>query len=198
MSKYFSHSFDLTKNQLKNLINAIQSKEPTVLHLSKHSFQNGNTTLPLTKTDSQHIIKNKGFNYKLSKNKLKLFTLEEKEGGFLPLIPLILGGISALGALAGGASSIAKTVIDNKHKQEELKEQERHNKEIESSVDGGGIFLNQRSGSSADNGGCLKAAINKSKLSDIGKKSLRNILKNLSEHYKIEVKEGGGIYLNPY
>ncbi|KAJ8916415.1 hypothetical protein NQ315_014626 [Exocentrus adspersus] len=36
-------------------------------------------------------------------------------GGFLPLIPLF-AGLSALGSLAGGASAIAKTVIDTKKK----------------------------------------------------------------------------------
>ena len=37
-----------------------------------------------------------------------------KQGGFLPLLPLIFGGLSALGALSGGAAGIAKAVNDAK------------------------------------------------------------------------------------
>ncbi|KAJ8916384.1 hypothetical protein NQ315_014594 [Exocentrus adspersus] len=45
------------------------------------------------------------------------FDTQHHSGGFLPLIPLF-AGLSALGSLAGGASVIAKTVIDAKKKVE--------------------------------------------------------------------------------
>ncbi|KAJ8909968.1 hypothetical protein NQ315_005975 [Exocentrus adspersus] len=45
------------------------------------------------------------------------FDKQHHSGGFLPLIPLF-AGLSALGSLAGGASAIAKTVIDAKKKVE--------------------------------------------------------------------------------
>ncbi|KAJ8910927.1 hypothetical protein NQ315_014261 [Exocentrus adspersus] len=45
------------------------------------------------------------------------FDTQHHSGGFLPLIPLF-AGLSALGSLAGGASAIAKTVIDAKKKVE--------------------------------------------------------------------------------
>ncbi|KAJ8916445.1 hypothetical protein NQ315_014658 [Exocentrus adspersus] len=45
------------------------------------------------------------------------FDKQHHSGGFLPLIPLF-SGLSALGSLAGGASAIAKTVIDAKKKVE--------------------------------------------------------------------------------
>ncbi len=43
----------------------------------------------------------------------------------------------------------------------------------------------------------VKDSVNGSALDDIGKKSLRNILKNLSAHFKIE-KQGLGLFLSPF
>lgn len=65
-----------------------------------------------------------------------------KTGGILPLIPLF-AGLSALGALTGGASGIAKAVSDASAAKQSLKESERHNKMMESiALRGGkGMFL---------------------------------------------------------
>lgn len=63
-----------------------------------------------------------------------------KTGGFLPLIP-IFAGLSALGALAGGAAGIAKTVNDYKSAQKNLRESERHNKTMESIALGKGLYI---------------------------------------------------------
>jgi len=43
----------------------------------------------------------------------------------------------------------------------------------------------------------VKEFVNGSKLDDVGKKSLRNILKNLSSHFKVK-RKGDGLYLSPY
>lgn len=198
-SRYFAHSFNLTDNQIRSIVLAIQSKEPIVLKLSKKIFDNGNTVLPLTKAEGLNVIKNKSFHYNLSKNKIKLFKLQEqKEGGLLPLIPLILGGISALGALTGGASAIAKTVIDKKANDARLEEQIRHDKEIENNLKEGncikevssnGLFLQPYKGE------CIKSFVNSSKLDASGKKCLRCFLKNLSSHMRIE-KQGDGLYIS--
>jgi len=64
-----------------------------------------------------------------------------KEGGFLPLIPLILGGISALGALTGGVAGITKSVFDKKASDIKNEEEQRHNKEMEAIARGEGIYL---------------------------------------------------------
>ena len=64
-----------------------------------------------------------------------------KLGGFLPLLLPILG---ALGALAGGGSAIAKTVIDAKNAKKAQQEMERHNKEMKmlaNNPKGSGLFL---------------------------------------------------------
>lgn len=64
-----------------------------------------------------------------------------KKGGILPLIP-IFAGLSALGALAGGAAGIAKTVTDASSAKQNLKEAERHNKTMEAiALHGKGLFL---------------------------------------------------------
>lgn len=63
-----------------------------------------------------------------------------KTGGFLPLIP-IFAGLSALGALGGGAAGIAKAVNDAKAATEQLKEAKRHNKMIEAIAMSKGLYL---------------------------------------------------------
>ena len=63
-----------------------------------------------------------------------------KTGGFLPLIP-IFAGLSALGAFAGGASSIATAVNKAKVAQQKLMEDERHNKSMESIALGKGLHV---------------------------------------------------------
>ncbi|KAE9521596.1 hypothetical protein AGLY_018007, partial [Aphis glycines] len=57
--------------------------------------------------------------------------LKNKVGGFLPLI---IAGIGALSALAGGASAVANTFIDANDKKKKREEAERHNKEMENNI----------------------------------------------------------------
>lgn len=63
-----------------------------------------------------------------------------KTGGILPLIP-IFAGLSALGALGGGAAGIAKAVIAAKEATNQLKESKKHNRTMESIAMGRGMFL---------------------------------------------------------
>src|SRR5436190_7899117 len=63
-----------------------------------------------------------------------------KTGGILPLLP-IFAGLSALGALGGGAAGIAKAVNDAKAAREYLKEAQRHNKMMEAIAIGKGLYL---------------------------------------------------------
>lgn len=63
-----------------------------------------------------------------------------KTGGVLPLIP-IFAGLSALGALSGGAAAVAKTVIDAKNSKKQMEEAQRHNKVMEA------VALENRKGS---------------------------------------------------
>lgn len=63
-----------------------------------------------------------------------------KQGGILPLIP-IFAGLSALGALSGGAAGIAKAVNDAKAASKQLQETQRHNQSMEAIALGKGICL---------------------------------------------------------
>lgn len=66
-----------------------------------------------------------------------------KTGGILPLIP-IFAGLSALGALSGGAAAVAKTVIDAKNSKKTLEEAKRHNKAMENVTvgkKGSGLYM---------------------------------------------------------
>lgn len=60
-----------------------------------------------------------------------------KRGGILPLIP-IFAGLSALGALSGGAAGIYKAVTDAKAAKQQLEESKRHNQKMESIAIGSG------------------------------------------------------------
>ncbi len=66
-----------------------------------------------------------------------------KVGGVLPLIP-IFAGLSAMGALSGGAAGIAKAVNDARAAADKLKESQRHNRTMEAIAlgrKGSGLYL---------------------------------------------------------
>lgn len=67
-----------------------------------------------------------------------------KTGGILPLLPLIFGGLSAAGALAGGGAAVAKAVNEAKAKAKMLEESQRHNQMMEAIAlgkGGKGLYL---------------------------------------------------------
>lgn len=190
-SIYYHHQFKLSDNQLKNVMDAIKSKEPIVLKLSKEHYTDGNIPLPLNKFDAKKVIDNKSFNYKLNKTKLKMLKLEQKEGSFLPLLIPLLAGLAGVGTLG---TTIANSVINSKAKNAELEETNRHNKEIENIARGEAISLRPwKNGSSID----VKDFVNKSKLSDTGKKTFRSFLKNLNDKFEITY-DGSAISLRNY
>lgn len=63
-----------------------------------------------------------------------------KTGGILPLLP-IFAGLSALGALTGGATQVAKAINDAKTAKQQLAENIRHNKQMEAVAMGKGLHL---------------------------------------------------------
>lgn len=63
-----------------------------------------------------------------------------KAGGVLPLIP-IFAGLSAAGALAGGAAGIAKTINEFKMAKKLYEESKRHNEKMEALCIGKGLHL---------------------------------------------------------
>ena len=127
-------------------------------------------------------IKINGKNIYISKKKI----IEcEKEGGILPLltlIPLIAGGVSAAGAVAGGTAGIVKAVNDKKAADEELAEQRRHNLEMEKKT--GGNYI--------------KNFVQVLPIDDEAKQTLEEFLENISDVIGVKPKKGNGLYLNPY
>jgi len=135
----------------------------------------------------------------ISKKKINEIRDADKEGGLLPLVallPLIFGGLGAAGAVAGGVATVVKSA-----KEAQLADAQRKAIEQEGTglylnpYTGTGLYLNPYEGKGIRD--FLKSVVKKSGIEDEGKKSLKNILKNLSEGIEV-TQEGSGLYLNPY
>jgi len=197
MSKpeYVKHSFKLSEFDIKSIITAVKDNESINIRLTKEMFTNGNTELPLTKTELKKVKNNTDFLYILSNAKRKFLKLDEKTGGFLP-IPLLLGILGGLATATTAGATVAKTVLDKKANDERLKEEQRHNLELEKTLNasGDGMYIQPwKNGASV----VVKEFAKTSKLDDLGQRTLRCFLKNLHNKVKIE-KHANGIYLSPY
>jgi hypothetical protein len=143
---YIQVGVKLSDGQKKNIRAAVKNNVGLTLRIT----EKGSDKLLLTKTQIDKL--NKGpANISLSKCQLKAL----KTGGFLPLIPLIIGAITAAGSVAGGASAIAKAVDDNKSAQKRNLEQKRHNLALEKLAKGGGLYLSRGGGMKKYSGGGL-------------------------------------------
>jgi hypothetical protein len=141
---YTSYGLSLSDSQKQSLAEV----GPLTLRLSINQLD-GEDKLALTAMQIKHIKKNKsmgkGADITLSKTQLQKM---KKKGGF---IPLIFAGLAALGALAGGAASIAKTVHEKQTADATLVEQERHNRQTETGsglkccpkCSGSGLYLSK-------------------------------------------------------
>lgn len=91
-----------------------------------------------------HVVRKIRDSKKIKKKRSRVLALP-KSGGFLPLLPAIFAGLSALGGLAAGSAGIAKAVNQAKEAQKKLDESQRHNKMMESIAlgksKGSGLFL---------------------------------------------------------
>lgn len=132
---------------------------------------------------------------------------DTKEGGFLPLIP-ILAGLASAATIAGG---VATTVAKAKEAQKNSAELEKLKGEgmfLNNNNEGEGIFLNKKGkGLYLDNykgkgiSDFLKEHVKNSDLSESDKKIIIQVLKTLKNGCKCKVKEGkrgNGIFLKPY
>jgi hypothetical protein len=133
---YTDFGLTLSDQQKRSLANAMQKNTGVKLRLNLNQLK-GQDKLALTATQIKHITKaqnvGKGVSIALSKSQLQKM---KKNGGFLPLL---LAGLGALGALAGGASAIAKTVHEKQTADATLAEQTRHNQEVEKELRGSGF-----------------------------------------------------------
>jgi len=131
-TRYHNYGLTLSKNQINKLKKAYEdeteTETETKLRISKDNLT-GKMELPLTITQINKIKKaiedEHGVELKFSKTQLS--HINEKTGGFLPLLSLIPLVISALGAAGGLAGGIASA----KNSTRQANEQERHNKEKE-------------------------------------------------------------------
>lgn len=73
--------------------------------------------------------------------KPRVLPVPHKVGGFLPFLVPIFAGLSAIGALSGGAAGIAKAVNDTRAAKKQLEESQRHNKTMEAIALGKGLHL---------------------------------------------------------
>ena len=62
----------------------------------------------------------------------RILRMPDKIGGSLPFLVTLFAGLSATGALAGGAAGVSKAVNDARSAREQLKENKRHNTTMES------------------------------------------------------------------
>ena len=142
-TNYIDYDLNLTNNQLQKIKKAFENHEGVVLRISKDNQNDDVHKIPLTKRQINKINKAKnGMILSLSSKQLKYF---EKSGGLLPLLagllPLIIGGLGAAGAVAGGISSSVSSAKNASNAAAQLAETERHNREIESQLkNGSGII----------------------------------------------------------
>ena len=92
---------------------------------------------------------------------------QKKEGGIVPLIP-ILAGIAAAGSVAGGAAGIAKAAQDKQAHDAQLKQQKAHDDRVEQLLKGKGMFLPEYQKGHGFLG--VKAFVDTAELDDISKK----------------------------
>jgi hypothetical protein len=195
---------DKTLTKLKNMLKTNNGDSISVRKRNPTDAATNVITTNIELTDKQSEKHNNGSSYAIYINKERLKEInnyvnehpEMKEGGILPLLPLILGGLTALGSVAGGTAAIVKSVSDTKYNNAKIEEEQRHNKELESAARGNGIYLNPYK----DGHGLkelLREFTSKLKIDPVGQKTIRNFLKNLSDYVDIsKQKNGNGIYLS--
>ena len=114
----------------------------TVLRAAKKSMnkktKNGRIAIKTALLGARKLVKRRGGKSKFQIP--RILALPKKIGGALPLIP-IFAGLSALGALSSGVSGIAKAINEAKTAKNQLDEALRHNKMMESTAIGKGLYL---------------------------------------------------------
>lgn len=178
-------------NDIRNILQKAQ--EPT----AKRKLNDETIELKLRNIVNKDIPKSitiNGKKYYISRAQLQYIkNEEEKSGGFLPLLPLILGGLAAAGSVAGGSAAIAQAVNKKKAEDKIAAEQLRHNKEMEALAKGKGLYLEPRGNGVKE---AIKDFAKRSGLEEGGKRLLKNTLYNLADSVKLE-PTGNGLFLSP-
>ena len=125
--------FKLSANQLSKIKSAFKKQEGITLRLQSSMIDPRGFPIELTDNERNLLHDNKNHNIEIPYSRLK--NLDIKVGGILPLIPLIIAGLTAASLAGGTAAGIASTVktakdISNeKRKTEEQLENERRKTE---------------------------------------------------------------------
>ena len=111
--RYYHHKFHLTRDQIEEIKKALESNEPIKIKIKKEHLV-GETPLPLTESEHKEVMEGNGLMVDMNKAKMNHIKSKEHKGGFLPLlalIPAILGGLGALGGIAGGDKYIVGNIL---------------------------------------------------------------------------------------
>lgn len=116
-------NLNLNKNQYDKIHRAHKKNIGVTIQLTNNQIGTGKNKFNL---HEQQITQLK--NSKKNNTGTRLEIKHEQTGGFLPLV---IAGIGAASALAGGASAVYTAITDSKHKKRMEQEIIRHNKEME-------------------------------------------------------------------
>lgn len=119
------------------------SKRPVslrkIIRAAKTSMGSGSNSISAALKSARQAVKEAG-----GKKKVKtprVLPVPQKIGGFLPFLIPLFAGLSATGALAGGAAGIAKAIQNANAAQRALAESQRHNQTMEAIAVGKGLYL---------------------------------------------------------
>ena len=183
---------NLSIGQIEKIDLAIKKHREVKIRLLKNNLQ-GDHKLPLIKRQINKIKKSKtGINLELPATQIQH---GEKSGGFLPLLallPVILGGLGAAGALTGGIASAVSASKNSKAAAAAQAEMERHNREVEAQLKTGNGIVSNVVGKVPVIGTILKPLLENLGLGVIAQNRLMKggcVCLN---------KVGKGLYLKPY
>ena len=130
------------KKSAKQRKTSKKKKKVTLRHIvgaAKASITPGADAIKSALKGARKAVKNAGGKSRVRSP--RILPIPTKIGGVLPFLIPLLAGLSATGALAGGAAGIAKAVNDANVAKRGLDESKRHNETMESIALGKGLYL---------------------------------------------------------
>lgn len=122
------------KKKLKKKVSLKQ-----IIRAAKASMLPGANAVTTALKGARAAVKNAGGKKNIQSP--RVLPVPAKIGGFLPFLIPVFAGLSAAGALAGGAAGIAKAVNDANSGKRALEESKRHNTAMETIALGKGLYL---------------------------------------------------------
>ena len=132
---YKIRKFNISNKNLEKLLKAIESNKPTNFYLSKEIIKQEprkgySIKLLLSEKESENVLAEKPFTYRLTKDKLSYMQHKtRKTGGIIPAI--IPAAATIIPALVSAGTSIYSAIKHSQTEKEKNEIQAAHNKEIE-------------------------------------------------------------------